>query len=124
MKKVIKSSSEYPKYVTIQHGPRKFSVHINEDGPYEGAFAAQITEIHPYDDADYAWAKIGFNGQVKFIQNGKVIDTMQLPVYEPEDYEEYYPNADVDAYIDDMLDSVAVELLQINKNVKPVMIHN
>lgn len=124
MKRLIKASAEYPDYLTIQHGRQKFSVHMNDNGPYEGSFAAQITEIHPYDDADYAWARIGFNGQVEFIKSGKVIDKMQLASYDPDDYEEYYENASVDTYISDMLDSVAVELMHINRDVKPVMVHN
>ena len=124
MKRLIKASDQYTDFITTQHGRQRFAVHINENGPYEGSFAAQISEIHPYDDADYAWAKIKFNGQVEFIQNGKVIDRMQLPGYEPEDYEEYYENADVDTYISDMLDSVAVELMHINRDVEPRMVHN
>lgn len=123
MKRVIKGST-YNKHVNIQHGRQKFSVHLDETGPYVGSFAAQITEIHPYDDADYTWAKIDFNGQVKFIQDGKVIDKMQLPSYNPEDYEEYHENASVDAYINDMLDTVAVELMDINRDVEPIMVHN
>lgn len=121
MKRFIGGSSEYPDYMTIQHGRQRFSVHIDQEGPYRGSFAAQITEIHPYDDADYAWAKIQFNGQVVFIKNGQIVDKMQLPTYEEDDYEEV---ASVDAYISDMLDTVAVELMYINKDVKPNMIHN
>ena len=124
MKRQIRAGSKYNDFFTIQHGPRHFAVHFNDEGPYEGSFAAQVTEIHPYDDADYAWAKIGFNGQAEFIKNGKVIDKMQLASYDPDDYEEYYENASVDAYINDMLDTVAVELLHINRNVKPIMVHN
>ena len=125
MKRYIKSSSEYPEYINIQHGRQKFSVHINTDGPYEGSFAAQISEIHPYDDAEYAWAKIGFNGQVIFYRNGKVEDKMQLAGYEPDDYEEQeYGTSAVDQYINDCLDIVATELLQMNRDVKPIMVHN
>lgn len=124
MKRMIKASTEYTEYINIQHGNKKFGVHINTDGPYEGSFAAQISEIHPYDDAEYAWAKINFNGQVIFYQNGKVIDKMQLASYEPEDYEDYYENASVNEYINDCLDTVAVELLNMNRNVEPIMVHN
>jgi len=118
MKRLIKANSEYSDYMTIQHGRQKFSVHINYDGPYEGSFAAQVSEIHPYDDADYAWARIKHNGQVEFIKGGKIMDKMQLPSYDEADYE------DISEYYNDMLDSVAVELMDINKAVKPRMIHN
>ena len=124
MKRYIKCSSEYPDFITIEHGKRKFAVHINENGPYEGSFAAQVSEIHPYDDAEYTWAKIGFNGQVIFYRNGKVEDKMQLAAYEPDDYEEHYGEAAVNSYINECLDTVAVELLQMNKDVKPIMVHN
>lgn len=124
MKRCIKANSQYPDYTIIQHGRQRFSVHINYDGPYEGAFAAQISEIHPYDDADYAWAKIGFNGQAQFIKNGKVIDKLQLAGFEPDDYEEYYEGCSVDTYINDCLDTVAVALMDINRDVEPVMVHN
>lgn len=124
MKRQISASSQYNDFFTIQHGPKKFAVHFSDNGPYEGAFAAQITEIHPYDDADYAWARIPFNGYAEFIQKGKVVDRMQLPGYEEEDYEDYEGYSGLDQYYNDMLDSVAVELMHINRNVKPIMVHN
>ena len=126
MKRYIKASSQYPEYVNIQHGRQQFGVHINtEDGPYEGTFAATVSEIHPYDDAEYTWAKIGFNGQVIFYRDGKVVDKMQLASYEPDDYEEQeHGTSAVDQYINDCLDTVATELLQMNRDVKPVMVHN
>ena len=119
MKRQISASSKYNDYMTINHGPQKFSVHISYDGPYEGSFAAQISEVHPYDDAEYAWARIGFNGSTDFIKDGKIIDKMQLPTYEDDDL---YEN--VEEYYSDMLDSVAVELMNINKDVKPRMMYN
>ena len=119
MKRYIKAdnASEYTSYITVNHGRQEFGVHINTDGPYPGSFKASMTEIHPYDDGDYAWAKIEFNGLTKFIRNGKVIDKMQLPCYEEDDYEY------IGEYLDEMLDSVAVELKNINKDVKSRMVH-
>ena len=118
MKRMIRASVEYPEYATFQHGRKRFSSHINYDGPYEGSFAATISEIHPYDDAEYTWAKIAFNGSVKFIRDGKVVDKMQLPTYEEDDY------GRIEDYYDDMLDTVAVELIDMNRDVKPIMVHN
>lgn len=120
MKRQINAASEYNEYFTIQHGPTKhFGVHFNDDGPYEGSFIAQITEIHPYDDADYAWARINYNGQAEFIKDGKVVDKLQLHDYDEEDYEN-----GIYEYYNDCLDTVAVELMHINRNVEPRMIHN
>ena len=118
MKRMVKANTQYTDYATIQHGRKRFSVHLNYDGPYEGSFAAQITEIHPYDDAEYTWAKIGYNGQVQFIRNGKVVDKMQLPTYESDDYES------IEDYYNDMLDTIAVELINMNRDVEPIMVHN
>lgn len=125
MKRQINASSQYNDFITIQHGPRSFAVYINEDGPYEGAFAAQISEIHPYDDAEYTWAKIDFNGRVLYYRNGKLVDKSQLWSYDPDDYEEQeFDTSAVDQYINDCLDSIATDLLQMNRDVKPIMVHN
>lgn len=125
MKRYIKANTEYPNYITIKHGNRQFGVHINEDGPYEGSFAASISEIHPYDDAEYTWAKINFNGQILYYRDGKLVDKSQLWSYEPDDYEEQeYGTSAVDQYINDCLDSVATDLIQMNRDVKPIMVHN
>ena len=122
MKKVVASVS-YDNYLTINHGPRKFGVHIDEVD-YSRSFIPvprfQISEIHPYDDAKYTWAKRSDNNSniVLFINDGKVIDKMHLWSYEPDDYENF------DDYLNDILDDVAVELMSINSDVKPRMIHN
>lgn len=123
MKRVITSassySSPYTKYNSYQRGRQKYSVHFNEpENPID--FKAQITEIHPYDDADYVWARIGAKGamEVEFVQNYKVIDRMQMHYYDDEDYE------NVDEYYDEIIDRVCIELSYFNKDVEPRMIHN
>ena len=118
MKREISASSQYTDYTSIQHGKQRFSVHYSFNGPYEGSFVAQISEIHPYDDADYVWAKINANGRIDYIKNGRVIDRAQLPDYIEEDYE------DVNEYYNEMIDMVAVDIMDMNRSIKPVMIHN
>lgn len=110
-------TNQYPEFNTVYHGKQKFAVH-STDMTDVFHFACQVTEIHPYDDADYCWARMGENKQVQFIQKGKVIDKMQMHYYEPEDYESPYD------YIDDIVDSICVELLQFNRSVEPRMMHN
>ena len=83
-----------------------------------GFVEGQITKISPYDDADYFWAKIANNGQVKFIQKGKVVDKMQLWSYEEDDYE------NVEEYFDSLLDETVKELDSMNSKVKPRMMYN
>lgn len=80
-------------------------------------YEAQITEIHPYDDADYYWAKIHGN-IADFIQGHKVKSSMTLPVYVDEDYE------DEVEYLDTIIDIVCRELRKLNKNISPRMMHN
>lgn len=80
-------------------------------------YEAQITEIHPYDDADYYWAKI--HGHIaEFIQGHKVKSSMKLPVYVDEDYE------DEAEYLDTIIDIVCRELRKLNKDISPRMMHN
>ena len=123
MKRIITSAnkygSPYTKYNTYQRGKQRYSVHFNEPSSPSG-FKAQIREIHPYNDADYVWARIGNRGAVEaeFIQNGKIIDRMQMNYYD----EDYYES--VDEYYDDLIDAVCVELRNFNKDVEPVMVHN
>mgnify|MGYP003571355627 CR=1 FL=1 len=111
------SANQYDNYFTVNHGPQKFGVHASgESDPL--FFECQVSEIHPYDDAEYTWAKMGSNKQVQFIRNGKVQDKMQMDEFDPDYYEsegEYY---------DYVIDSICMELMGMNADVKPVMIHN
>lgn len=102
--------------MTYNHGRQKFSVSYS-DPAASGDMFAQITQLHPYDDADYAWAKIE-GPQVRFIRDGKTIDRMTLPAYEEEDWES------IDEFIDDTIDSICVELMNLDKDTEPRMMYN
>ena len=114
----ITSSTSDSEYMTYNRGGKRFGVHIYSDDPLYPAF--DVSEIHPYDNAEYAWARCGEQGAacVEFIQNGKVIDKMQWHTYDEEDYE--YP----DEYLDEMIDQTCIELSNLNEDVKSVMVHN
>lgn len=123
MKRIVSAgaafNSQLQKYGTYMRGRQKYSIYENNpDNVID--YKAQITEIHPYDEAEYAWARIGYRGamSVEFIRDGEVIDKMQLHYYEPDDYESE------DEYLDDVIDQVCVELRAINKGIEPKMIHN
>lgn len=122
MKKLIRSSTtvqaakKYDEYLNYTRGRTKFRIHISRN--HEPDFEAQISEIHPYDEAEYAWAQIDANKLVKFFKEGKLIDKVQMHYYEDEDHE------DVDEYIDDIIDQVCVGLRDINVGVEPRMMHN
>lgn len=127
--KTIKSSVEpaaakYNKYTKLRFHDQDFGVHYtyvntNPDAdPREmfKEFKAAVREIHPYDDAEYAWAQLE-NGVVKYIKNGKVIKTS------------YYFNAD-DAdvenneWVDYVLTDALRQLHELNAEVEPRMIYN
>lgn len=77
---------------------------------------AQITEIHPYDDADYVWARIE-SGMIKFIQNKKVIQTNYY--FSPDDMD--IENTD---WIETICDDAIITMRDMNQSVVPRMIHN
>ena len=121
MKRVIRAAtSENMRkvHVPVSHGPgMKYMINVEQDLDH-GFFAGQLVKIAPYDDADYVWAKVDWNGLVKFIKNGKVIDKSQLWSYEEDDYES------VDEYFDDAIDQLILDLEEYNSKIKPRMIHN
>lgn len=122
MKRVIKASANAETYkydgnpFPFQHGMRRFMARINADNNL--IRNGSITQIRPYDDAEYTWAKIE-GPVVKFIRDGKVLDKMTIHDYDEDDYESGF-----DEYIGDVLDTIAVELLDFDRDVKPIIIHN
>ncbi len=124
MKKVVRASVLDPErsndanYMTYTRNGQRFGVHLYDENPLEPKF--QISEIHPYDDAEYTWARCGFKGcaYVEFINSGKIIDGMQWNYYDEEDYE------DPTEYINEIIDQTCVELLAFNKDVESHMIYN
>lgn len=117
MKRYIKSNTEkiYYKLTNPSLRSYRFSGILDYD---HNSMEGEITKVAPYDDAEYVWAKIAPNMQVKFIQDGKVIDKMQCHYYEPDDYDS------VDDYFNDIVESVADELNTMNRKISPVMVHN
>jgi len=105
-------------YQTYKRGKQKFSIYMYNDDVNNLKF--QISTINPYDDADYAWARCGYKGTnyVQFIKGGKVVDGMQLNYYEDEDYE------DENEYLNEVIDSVCVELNSMNSSIKPKIIYD
>lgn len=120
MKRYIRSTTadQFPNRTKIDKGDghRFFVYYTNPDRL--GTMRAQIQEIHPYNDADYAWAAVD-GLQVKFYNRKGLIDKMPLWSYEPDDYAD-----DVMSYVDDVLDAICDELVKLNENVKPVIVHD
>lgn len=112
------SGNNYDHTVDFYHGRKHFFIKYSVDEDHNWITKAQITSIHPYDDADYAWAKID-GPQVQFIRDGKVLTKMTLPDYDEDLYETGF-----DGYLDDMFDSIVCELIDLDRDTKPIMVHN
>lgn len=118
MKRYIKSSSALPNKWELDKGDGHRFIMRYSDPDRLGTFTADITEVHPYNDADYAWAHVD-GLSAKFYNRQGYIDKMHLWSYEPEDYAD-----DVAGYVYDVFDAVCDELIKMNEKVKPVMVHN
>lgn len=120
MKRLVKAAADdFSSKFEVFHGPEKYFCYYNESG-LQPTYEAELHKIAPYDDAEYAWARIHYNGLVEFYKAGKLIDKMQLWSFDEDD--DYYES--FDQYVDDTLDNVVVELINMNKDVKPVMVYN
>lgn len=124
MKKVIKSNTDLNLYNTFKLGNKRFSVHSNDidNGPTADPmsmlrqFKAQVSEIHPYDDADYAWADLS-KGVVDYYRSNKHIDKSYYGTSDDMDVEN-------EEWCEAVLYAVAENLADLNRDVEPVMIHN
>ena len=129
MKRVVTSSSKSIKAdsrfgteytVTSWHGLKCHDYFIrvyNEDDPSQ--LQLQISGIHPYDDASYAWARVeSFRPTfAQIIQNGRRLSSVSMPSYVEEDWENF------DEYVDEFVDRIIAELEEVNKDVQPKIMH-
>lgn len=116
--KSIKADSRFGTRYTVNnwHGLRghNYSVRVyNEDDP--SRLQLQISGLHPYDDADYAWARVeSFRPTLaQIIKNGAFLSSVNMQCYEEEDWESS------DEYVDEFIDRIIAELEVVNKDVKP-----
>lgn len=111
------SSNDFDNRQTYTKNGTRYSVYLkNEDNPDQLMF--NISEIHPYDDADYAWAMKVSPLQVNIIRDGNIISAFDLPEWDWDMYE------DENEYITEVVDITCDKLANANKRIKPVMIHN
>lgn len=83
---------------TIEYNNTKYHININGN-------EIQISSSHPYDDANYCWAKSKDNGYTFIIyRDGKQIEFFES---ESEDF-----------------DDVLAEMNRLDKDIKPIMVHN
>ena len=116
-----------PYYESRKYKGCKYAVHYtiaNTDDADEAfdSFEATVREIHPYDDADYYWAKIS-KGKIKYISNGMVVRINYY--FNPEDM--LYDDQDK-WDIEDWRHTICTEAIksihEANKSIKSKMVHN
>lgn len=116
----VKATDYTNRYNKVVDG-QKFSVYTKyEDSPEN--FQCQISEIHPYDDADYAWCKKDSPNSATVYKNGKKYGYIEVRDWD--EYEESEPSPSDDKYIKEITDYICRQLRVINKDVKPVIVHN
>lgn len=123
--KTKKSTNDYTSYQSLYYNGQKYGVRSNDVEMFDdeddaedllNAWKFQVSEIHPYDDREYFWAK-GEKGVIKFVKSGKVVtrrdymdaDTMDLS------NSEWF-----EAIIHEAMD----ELAKLNKDIEQKIIHN
>lgn len=119
MKRYIKSNSasDYPvrRKIRGSSGNNYYIMMKNIDEPE--SFGCVVDVLNPYDDADYAWAKLEY-GLIKYISgDGKVVARDVVRPYDP-DFE------GKEEYVDDIVDELIEELEELNKDIKPVKVYD
>lgn len=123
MKRVIRSSTELTNYHNYKESgnPFTYSIHDNGVGNPDN-YKAQITEHHPYSEAEYVWARIGYKEpmSIEYIQDGEVIE------YEPGYNEEVYSDwrdffEDEKEYINATIEYVCDILRNYNKDIESII---
>lgn len=132
MKRLIKSSQKlasyrksinasvdysYTDHYKFKRGAQQFSIYTKyADDP--DRFQCQITELHPYDLADYYWIKKDQPAAAKVIDpKGHLVGRIELAEYDEDSYE------DANEYIRDIIDYMCTELRGYNRNIKPRIDH-
>ena len=123
--KNIKASEadNYSDYQKIYYGRHEFSCHITDpdenlpDNEITQIFKASLREIHPYDDAEYYWAKIE-NLYIHYIYRGKVVDKERYDFYDSEEFESVFEWENV------VLEDAMRGLIERNKNIEPRILHD
>ena len=123
-------TNSYQHYYAYDYkGKNRFSIHYDDITDIEDPelsfkqFRASVSPIKPYDDGDYAWARIQ-NGSIDYFRKGKLIKKEYYFMFSDygTDYEDMYENAN--EWITDLTDRTCDTLIELNQNVEPRIIHN
>lgn len=91
-------------------GKQKVAVDIDNDENI------QITEIHPYDDAEYTWVRWKADDPYCYLYNsGKLETRMAVPAFDWDMYDDYHE------YLNDVTEIMIDEMINHNTGVNPVI---
>ena len=123
MKRYIRSSrtNDYTDHYTLTREGVKFSIYTKYADDPE-MFQCQISELHPYDDADYAWVKKDSSADATVYKKGRPYGHIEIREWDEDAEDEY--NGNSDRFIRDSINYLCGELRSFNRNVKPEMVHN
>ena len=76
-------------------------------------FKCQVTEIHLYDSAEYAWAEKDSLTNVIIYKENKIVDRIKVSRYNSDNYK------DNKHYLATVIDVIIERLYEFNKDVKP-----
>ncbi len=118
--KITSSRNDYTDTYRVRIGNQEFRVYAKYlDDPDN--FQCQISEIHPYDNANYYWIQKDQPASASVIKNGKRVGRIEVREYDDEAADEYNDageqfNRDIVAYL-------CEELRGYNKNIEPMIDH-
>ena len=122
--------NSYQHYYAYDYkGKNRFSIHYDDVTDIEDPelsfkqFRASVSPIKPYDDGDYAWARIQ-NGSIDYFRKGKLIKKEYYFMFSDygTDEDPFYENAN--DWISDITDRACDMLIDLNQNVEPRIIYN
>lgn len=111
-KHYIKAAMDYTDRQKYTRNRQKYSVYsANADSPEK--LLLQVSELHPYDNAEYAWAKKDAPNSFKIIRSGKILRSVQIPEWDEDKYE------DGTEYFNEIVDRICIELSRENAKTSP-----
>lgn len=122
-KKPVKAS-KVPSYTghythKLSNG-RRYSVYTMYEGDADN-FQCQITEIHPYDEAEYYWIRKESPASATVYRNGKKQGYIELREWD-DDAQDEYDDRD-ENFIADLVHYMCEELYAYNKDIEPRIDH-
>lgn len=122
--------NSYQHYYAYDYkGKYRFSIHYDDVSDVEDPetsfyqFRASVSLIKPYDDADYAWARIE-KGSISYVRKGKLIKKEYYFMFNDYGTDEDELYEDANDWMNDVINKACDTLIDLNQNVEPVIIHN